>query len=532
MLTLLHCTTSIFCFSELELTSLSPPQPDVSMSSKDASGDGLSYIVIPSQGGESSQDSASPLVCPSPSNPLTAQDWGNHRRAFIELYQGKTLKETRALMAERYNFHATERMFKKRIAEWGLQKYKCSRGKRMSSNSSTSSETSRLRTTTANRLDDQTLIPPTRGSIDRALDVYTRSRYPNMDYGRFKNMSRDLRNVEIVLTQINDYYKAYSADMWTRKFPQKGRDSIKEIPLCFDMQMVKKTAATPMVQHPGELFNRIHMAAELVKMKTPETSAVAWRIVHESFGMLNDVVKQQHPQLLRYLFVQFWDHTFDSDPGIRAVRQQLFHMVAEYAKMAWGNLHPIFLIANLLPCIQDSPKVCELAWRRNIDTFHSILGAKHDENLRAKMALTGTLVDAERYDDCEVLLREVIDCFEPGSTAYYLRAALCRLAWVYTLQDRFAEAEPVFEDVLERCRAWAKSLPDQNALDEIYIAATAHLARIRARRDYQEGVILLQAASERCARAMGPDHAYTYTAKNELKNLRDVSQATTLIEAM
>jgi hypothetical protein len=32
--------------------------------------------------------------------------------------------------------------------------------------------------------------------------------------------------------------------------------------------------------------------------------------------------------------------------------------------------------------------------------------------------------------------------------------------------------------------------------------------------------------------AMGPNHAYTYTIKNELKNLRDVSEATTLMEEM
>lgn len=508
-----------------------------SQSDFSASGDSLSsYIVIPSQGGESpsrrsnSQGSGSPL--PLPSNPPTAQDWDNHRMAFTELYRGKTLKEARALMGERYSFYASERMFKKRIAEWGLQKYKSSRKRRTSSNNSSSPGTSPIRNTSAGGFEDQIVIPPTHGSIEKALDVYTRSRYPNMDYGRFKDMSLDLQNVEIILTQIDNYYRSYSADMWKRTFPKTARGSIKEIPLCFDVQMVKKTAATPMVRHPGELFNRIHMAAELIKMKTPETSEVAWRIVHESFDMLNEVVKQQHPQLLRYLFMQFWDHTFDSDAGIRGVRQQLFHMMAEYAKMSWGPSHPIFLISRLLPRIQDSPQVCELAWKRNLDTFDSILGAKHDENLRSKMALTGNLVDAERFDDCERVLFEVIGCFESDSTAYYMRAALCRLAWIYTLQERFAEAEPIFEDVLERCRVWAGSSPDKNAVDEVYLAATAHLARIQARRDYQEGVSLLQAALERCTRAMGPNHAYTYTIKNELKNLRDVSQATTLMEEL
>lgn len=53
-------------------------------------------------------------------------DWEMHREAITTLYwkDDKKLKEVVELMAQKHNFHATERMYKERIKQWGLTKYK------------------------------------------------------------------------------------------------------------------------------------------------------------------------------------------------------------------------------------------------------------------------------------------------------------------------------------------------------------------------------------------------------------------------
>jgi Tetratricopeptide repeat len=362
------------------------------------------------------------------------------------------------------------------------------------------------------------------------LDQYLRSKYPNMDLARLMQINSDLKNVEVILSQIDNYCRSYSHEMWRRTFPKTTRGSIKEIPLALDIAMVKKTIATPMVRHPGELFNRIHMAAQLFRMKTPETDGFAWQILSEAFVMLPEVIRQQHPQLPRYLFMQFWEHTFDTYPAIRDVREQLFRYMNHHAELYFGPLHPITLITRLLPSVQHPRQVCELAWRRNLDTFDSAIGRGHDENLRSKMAMTGSYIDAERYDDCERVLREVMSNFEADSIAYYMRAAMCRLAWIYTLQDRYEEAEPLFEDVLQRCRTWAENQVDKNVLDDIFLAATTHLARIQARRSYWEGEKRLQDVLQLCTQTMGADHAYTYTIETELEDLRKVALTDCLLD--
>ena len=146
------------------------------------------------------------------------------------------------------------------------------------------------------------------------------------------------------------------------------------------------------------------------------------------------------------------------------------------------------------------------------------------------MALTGNLNDADRSDDAQLVLSEIINGCEAGSTAYYNRAALCRHAWLYSLPCRFSDAETAFVDVLHRCKEFEKSQPGGNALDEVYLAATTHLARIQARRNHRQGEKLPQQAFELCTYTMGPDHAYTCTIKNDLARLKKADEATDLLD--
>lgn len=83
---------------------------------------------------------------PVPNIPPTAADWDSYRTIFTQLYavQGKTLRETMQVMQYLYKFQATEKMFKTRVASWGLHKYQ----KRYSSMRSSSGSAVFLSSTT------------------------------------------------------------------------------------------------------------------------------------------------------------------------------------------------------------------------------------------------------------------------------------------------------------------------------------------------------------------------------------------------
>jgi hypothetical protein len=52
----------------------------------------------------------------------SAQDWEDIREVFTQLYEGRTLKDVERILRLEYGFRATDRMYKKRIKDWGLHK--------------------------------------------------------------------------------------------------------------------------------------------------------------------------------------------------------------------------------------------------------------------------------------------------------------------------------------------------------------------------------------------------------------------------
>jgi hypothetical protein len=52
----------------------------------------------------------------------TPEGWKQHRERIIDLYEGKTLREVLETIERDYKFVATERMYKARFKEWGINK--------------------------------------------------------------------------------------------------------------------------------------------------------------------------------------------------------------------------------------------------------------------------------------------------------------------------------------------------------------------------------------------------------------------------
>jgi hypothetical protein len=53
---------------------------------------------------------------------------------------------------------------------------------------------------------------------------------------------------------------------------------------------------------------------ELFKSKKKGDQSEAWRLLHEAFNLFNPIIKQQHPQLLRYFFQQVYDYRLNAYP--------------------------------------------------------------------------------------------------------------------------------------------------------------------------------------------------------------------------
>src|SRR2546423_4672304 len=64
---------------------------------------------------------------PRPKKSVSGQEWETYRNIIQDLYSRMTLRQVMAYMADTYNFLATQRMYKTRLSQWGLNKYMKSR---------------------------------------------------------------------------------------------------------------------------------------------------------------------------------------------------------------------------------------------------------------------------------------------------------------------------------------------------------------------------------------------------------------------
>ncbi|KAI1874272.1 uncharacterized protein JN550_002851 [Neoarthrinium moseri] len=69
-------------------------------------------------------DSKAPVSSNKHRGYATSHDWAQNRARITQLYQDESrpLREVMDIMANKYNFNATERMYKKRIGDWGIDK--------------------------------------------------------------------------------------------------------------------------------------------------------------------------------------------------------------------------------------------------------------------------------------------------------------------------------------------------------------------------------------------------------------------------
>ena len=432
-------------------------------------------------------------------------------------------------------------MFKQRIAEWRLRKNANSRRSDSLSDEAPTSSTSGnqvLRTTRLRRTQRRTSVHGTmaaqqthlagtqtrsrRGGLRVArkpltsyLESYLRAQNQSVGVARFKVISQDLNNVETLLTQIDSYFDSFFHAAWKRTYPNPPRMVMREMPLCLDMAKAMNNTDAPVAIHPTSLFSRLHAAVVIFKKQKPETTQVGFKFIGEAFDILKPTLAQQHPRLLSSYLEQFYSPVYDAYPG---VMQQLFHFSAELASLIFGERHPIVIFCRLLPRIENRLEILELCWRRLLDSFHAKIGVSHEEVLRAKLAFIGVLIERGKYDEAEQLLEFFLANHDRPPTDYWVRAARCRLAWLYIGQQRHAEAEEVVHDLWRRYREVSGG--EELQFDAIHIASHSLLARsYRDRRQYDRAESILKGAMESCLATVGPEHGFSMSVNFELEDL-------------
>ncbi|RDW62069.1 hypothetical protein BP6252_11502 [Coleophoma cylindrospora] len=482
---------------------------------------------------------STPDDIPLPSNPPTSRDWEAYRSTFTQLYSAEemTLREVKKHMEERFEFYASERMFKARISKWNLNKnYKAFErqkiaqvaishkkngcpspkiffhgrpvkmdriwrhcGKLHSPESSESEQGSRLAF-------QDTELKETRctcffGHHDQRCDQYSGEIQPSkIDERRiFKACilhtqyplltTTESKFSEIILTQVNQYYTSYSKARLTGS--------------SFDFdELSVNTEDLQTPTNPGEYRNKISSAIEMINSNQ---ARVGWRLLHEASESTRTMLKARNPYTLRCLMSLAGQLTVFT--GGYDLFGPVWSYISEMASTVLGTNHPVAVSCRAVAFVKARRLLEEVVMRSTYDILEQNLGSNNFEVLESKFAYASVVSQIGHIGEVERLQRLVLQDVMRLRDDFCIVDTLVRLGITLQQKGDYCGAKKFLRDAVSHGKETSGSrYPNQADLGAVMI-----LARMSEPDEYSEIESLLQESLESCLKKdnWGPNDWHT-----------------------
>jgi hypothetical protein len=322
----------------------------------------------------------------------------------------------------------------------------------------------------------------------------------------------DYRNYQNLLFQVDQYYNSkLENDPHTAWDAWQQSSTSQQIKVSCTFEGATYTCA---LDAPEDIFARYMSAVRLLE---DNRTREAWRMIQEGAEMVRPLLLQESPIFIKELLVYVWAESSAAHAG---VKMQLLHLISGMATVVHGNRHPISTVCQLLQILHRKQDVIELTMRKLWDVLKHRLGHNHSASLRTQRKICEMLLPRDGDHDVERSLRELVRLCERfhGQNAYDTRRSLVQLAEIYYLTNRYAEAEDVLVDVLQRGKKWgeydhadmlAKTIQGDICLD---------------RGDYEAAEALFWSALSGSLFAFGPKEPDTIRLWIEYQEVRDAHQ--------
>jgi hypothetical protein len=260
----------------------------------------------------------------------------------------------------------------------------------------------------------------------------------------------DYRNTQNLLFQVDQYYNSKLENnshaawkAWTRSSRER------RIKISYTFQ---GSTSTCVLNRPWDVFDRYTCAVRLLEL---DRTREAWRMIQEGAEMVRPLLLQESPDFITNLLSYLSMESLDPCPG---VRMQLLHLISGMATVVHGNRHPISSVCQLLQGLHRKRDVMELTTKKLRDVLKHHLGQNHLASLAIQRKICEMLLPRDGDHDVERSLRELVRLCERfhGRNAYDTRRSLVPLAQMYFLTNRYAEAEDVLVDLLQRGKEWGE----------------------------------------------------------------------------
>ena len=158
------------------------------------------------------------------------------------------------------------------------------------------------------------------------------------------------------------------------------------------------------------------------------------------------------------------------------LRRALLHFLASMSSSVLGKQHPLTHILQRMCSIELMSLSAESAVKVILEHTERRLGVAHPEVMAIKQSVCIQMMRTKDYDGSEKFIRDAWNASSSynGPCSPITRRIMRRLGNTYIQQERLAEAEAIFEDVVARDRSRSGSL------DEISIITCENLSMVSA----------------------------------------------------
>ncbi|KAH8587806.1 hypothetical protein B0O99DRAFT_640813 [Bisporella sp. PMI_857] len=422
---------------------------------------------------------------------LTVQEWIALRPVIERLYihENLTYEQVATILKSRYNFYPTKRQFRRKVLDWGLKK------------NTTAAERERI----LDAISTQAISERTRvGTVSLYPEKVLRWRSEAAEKKTGETESSEessprncAPNAPIPVAMLNSagtpvgIYDSVKSTNNVKSGRQHGGFSISTgsaskalQPRFMQQQRYAELSSPPMYRLPQELFfsigkyfdssyqsrtwvfkvgrgyTNIHIETEnynidkilgscntagmLVKAKS---FTEARRVLSAMFGLMKDVIKDEHPDTLNFFLLTFWYLKLN---GLEDVIEMLQRYIGGVALVVPKN-NPWRRICQIIGVLE--PKQFQEAWHglwtAIIDALCRNLGPLYETTI-------DTIINRSRLGDLrsqEITLRQILtDCEQAGSSPAQIFTVMGPLSRTLREQGKFDQAEIVALNYLARAR--------------------------------------------------------------------------------
>jgi tetratricopeptide (TPR) repeat protein len=227
----------------------------------------------------------------------------------------------------------------------------------------------------------------------------------------------------------------------------------------------------PEIRDDQGLWYKFYLAVVMLKRKEP---SVGWNLVEEGCKITRGILEQPSRSFFPNLYNHFGSHKWDE---FESLRLQILQYLKGMSAVLLGTNHPLTIILRHLAIEGFLKNVSEPALKIMLDVYAHTLYSMHPDVIQAERSLCMVFRRQNEFSTATDRVTTMLRHSEQVNGRYDTNTRRCmrRLGHLYRYQERYADAEKMYRDVIQLAE---DSSVNRGDLDDLALCTVHDLVSI------------------------------------------------------